>query len=326
MIVGRPLRFLGVIVGGWIAMRVTILWWPNALSVEVAEAAPIGPIVAVPPAPAIERSGTVGPIAHVTQPAYRAPAKFPAPANAMSPRSYANLPTAPVAHTGIIAGLPAPRQPPPERRTASHFAGSFWLVARGGSGPAAILGAQLGGSQAGARLTYALADSRRLVLAARVGTPFGPGARELALGLEWQPTRLPVRIIAEQRIALNGGRGGPTIVVVGGFGPKTVAASFALEGYAQAGMIGRDNGEGFADGAARLARPLTELGNVRFDLGAGVWGAAQKGAARVDLGPSLVAHVPLGKQPVRLSLDWRQRVAGNAVPNSGLVLSVGADF
>ncbi|KQS03129.1 hypothetical protein ASG11_01655 [Sphingomonas sp. Leaf357] len=326
MIVGRPLRFLGVIVGGWIAMRVTILWWPDSLTVEVAEVAPIGPRIPVPPAPAIERSNRVLSVARLEPSARSASANFVAPTNVLLPRSEARPTAAVIAHTAIIPGLPAPLASPPERRTRSRFAGSVWLVARDGAGLDGIFGAQLGGSQAGARLTYALTESRRLALAARVSTPLGPGAQELALGFEWQPTRLPVRVVAEQRIALNGGGGGPTIGVVGGFGPRIIAAGLALEGYAQSGVIGRGEGEGFADGAVRLARPLAKLGDVRFDLGAGVWGAAQRGASRVDLGPSLVAHVPLVRQPVRLSLDWRQRIAGNATPGSGLVLSVGADF
>ncbi|MEG3124470.1 hypothetical protein [Sphingomonas sp. GB1N7] len=329
MIVGRPLRFLGVIVGGWIAMRVTVLWWPGAMPIEAAEAAPIGVPVAVMWAPALQRSKAASPAFQLPILNHSARAKAPARANVASPRSEAGPTLAMPVRTGMIAGLPAPirSQSKHHVHTRSRFNASFWLVSRGGIGPAAgVLGAQLGGSQAGGRLTYALTDSRRLALAARVSTPLGAGAQELALGMEWQPTRLPVRVIAEQRIALNGGRGGPTIGLVGGFGPTTVAAGFALEGYAQGGVIARDGGEGFADGAARLARPVARLGDVRFDLGAGLWGAAQKGAARVDLGPSLVAYVPLRPQSVRLALDWRQRVAGNAAPDSGLVLSVGADF
>jgi hypothetical protein len=182
------------------------------------------------------------------------------------------------------------------------------------------------GSQAGLRLAYALTENRRLALAARASSPLGDGMRELALGVEWQPTRLPVRLVAEHRFALGGGRGGPTLAAVGGVGPVPIAAGFTLESYAQAGIIGRDGGEGYADGAMRMARPIVRLGSTRFDLGGGAWGAAQKGATRLDLGPSLSATVPLGRQPVRVSLDWRQRVAGNAAPGSGPVVTMGADF
>ena len=209
----------------------------------------------------------------------------------------------------------------------SRFGGSFWLVARGGSGPiAGVLGPQLGGSQAGARITYALGDSRRFALAARIASPLGPGAREVAFGVDWQPTRLPVRLIAEHRIGLNGGRAGPGIGIVGGFGPSRIGRGFVAEGYAQAGVIARDGGEGFADGAVLIDHPVASLGHVRFDLGAGAWGAAQRDASRLDVGPSLAASVPIGGQKVRVSIDWRQRIAGNAAPDSGVALTVGADF
>jgi hypothetical protein len=332
VIVGRPLRFLGLIVGGWIAMRVTILWWP----VDAAPLRGVQPLATALPvsrAPA-SRSGTSSRlwsgVAKAQTTGIVSNKRGTRLAIAVStPETAATSRVADAPETGIIAGLPA-RAPMPSRQvypTRSRLAGTFWLVARGGSGPpGGVLGAQLGGSQAGARLTYALTNNRRLAIAARASTPLGPGAQELALGLEWQPTRLPVRVIAEQRIPLNGGRGGPTLGLVGGFGPQQVAAGFALEGYAQGGVIARDAGEGFADGAARLARPVAHLGKVSFDLGVGTWGAAQKGATRIDLGPSLVAHVPLADQPIRLSLDWRQRVAGNAKPDSGLVLTLGADF
>ena len=331
MIVGRPLRFLGLIVGGWIAMRVTILWWP----VDAAPLRGVQPLATALPvsrAPA-SRSGKSSRlwsgVAKAQTTGIVSNKRGTRLAIAVStPETAATSRVADAPETGIIAGLPA-RAPMPSRQvypTRSRLAGSFWLVARAGSGPpGGVLGAQLGGSQAGARLTYALTNNRRLAIAARVSTPLGPGAKELALGLEWQPTRLPVRVIVEQRLPLNG-RGGPTLGLVGGFGPQRVAAGFALEGYAQGGVIARDGGEGFADGAARIAHPVASLGKVRFDLGVGTWAAAQKGATRIDLGPSLVAHVPLADQPIRLSLDWRQRVAGNAKPDSGLVFTLGADF
>ena len=135
-----------------------------------------------------------------------------------------------------------------------------------------------------------------------------------------------MRLIAEHRIGLNGGRGGAGIGIVGGFGPRGIGRGFVAEGYAQAGAIARAGGEGYADGAVRIAHPVASLGGVRFDLGAGTWGAAQRDVSRIDVGPSLAAHVPIGPQKVRVSLDWRQRIVGNATPDSGLALTVGADF
>ncbi|VVT20968.1 hypothetical protein SPHINGO361_150133 [Sphingomonas sp. EC-HK361] len=63
-----------------------------------------------------------------------------------------------------------------------------------------------------------------------------------------------------------------------------------------------------------------------MDSGLGAWGGAQREASRLDIGPSIVALVPVGRQRARLTIDWRQRVAGNARPGSGLALTIGADF
>ncbi|HVI98136.1 MAG TPA: hypothetical protein VM657_03635 [Sphingomonas sp.] len=196
-----------------------------------------------------------------------------------------------------------------------------------GAAGAAFGGSQLGGSQTGLRLAYAIDRTRRLALAGRVATPLHGKGREIAIGVEWQPTHAPVRVVAEQRLALDGGQSGPTLGVVGGIGPASIATGLTIEAYAQAGAILRDGVETFADGAARVAHPIAALGNTRFDLGAGAWGAAQRGVARLDAGPSLSADLPLGDRAhVRLSLDWRQRLAGDARPGSGVVLSLGTDF
>jgi hypothetical protein len=335
---GRPLRFLVIVIGAWIVARIVLLWPHDAIA--VAEQAMLPRSVAAAPTAeivprhlAMQRSIGAGrslSLEHAASP--------PAPATS-APQSTAVLAAGamrvvpPVVQHSIeppspriAAGLPVLRPTAPAPRRSRLF-GSAWALVRGGSGPAdGIPGVQLGGAQAGLRLAYALTADRRLALAVRASSPLGEGMREVALGVEWQPTRLPVRLVAEHRFALGAGRGGPTLAVVGGIGPMPLAAGFALESYAQAGIIGRDGGEGYADGAVRIARPVARLGGTRFDLGGGAWGAAQKGARRLDLGPSLSATVPLGRQPVRLSLDWRQRVAGNASPGSGPVVTLGADF
>lgn len=333
---GRPLRFLAIVMGGWIGVRAVMLW-PHA-AVAAAEQAVIPSSVAATPAAALGPPRFAMPQAYFASPSlFQAPAP-PATVHETSAPSIvgrlawtppmpavAQRPTAP-SPPGIVAGLPATiSADAPARR--SRLFGSAWLFVRGGTGPAnGIPSAQLGGSQAGLRLAYALTENRRLALAARASSPLGDGMRELALGVEWQPTRLPVRLVAEHRFALGAGRGGPTLAAVGGVGPVPLAGGFMLESYAQAGIIARDGGEGYADGALRVARPITQLGGTRLDVGGGAWGAAQKGATRLDLGPSLSATVPLGRQPVRVSLDWRQRVAGNAAPGSGPVVTMGADF
>jgi hypothetical protein len=200
-----------------------------------------------------------------------------------------------------------------------------WGIARAGE-TGIQPGGQLGGSQAGARLTYALGDARRVALSARVSAPATGRGAELALGIDWQPGKVPVHLIVEHRLALDGGRGGPAALVVGGIDPVAIGAGFRLEAYAQAGAIHRTRIEPFADGALRITRPVATIGRTRIDLGAGSWGGAQRGAARLDIGPTLALAIPVADRSVRLTLDWRHRIAGRAAPGSGPALSIGSDF
>lgn len=333
---GRPLRFVGAVLGGWVGLRVVLLWPQLDPPAPVLRAIAPAPVALVPRAsptpPAAVRHGWVG-LAELPRPrvaagaAYRRSAdptrvalallglvRFGDPAPVDEPRA-------------TLPGLPRPIPLAPPERAPSRWSGSAWLVARGGAGVApGGLGGQLGGSQAGARLAYLVDRKHRIALAARVTSPLGRGLREAALGVEWQPTRLPVRLVAEQRFAIDGGKSGPALGVVGGVGPVTLPHDFRLEAYGQAGVIRRATTEPYADGAARIAHPFAAVGGVRVDLGAGAWGGAQRGAARLDLGPSLGISLPIGKQRVRATLDWRQRVAGDARPGSGAALTLGTDF
>lgn len=329
---GRPLRFLLAVTGGWIALRTTMLW-PRIASVPALIDAIVPDARATALVPPPVRLG--GP--DTARAVVRRPQPIAWPADPARPRAEADrgAPTLTFARSGapdppapfvpfVQPGVP---HPAPRATHRSRWSGSFWLLARPGDGIASgVIGGQLGGSQAGLRIVYALDTRRRVALAGRLTAPLGPGQRELALGIEWQPSRLPVRLVVERRIALNGGRAGPALGIVGGAGPVALGGGFRFDGYGQAGVIRRDRAAAYADGAAHLSRPVGALGGVAFDLGAAVWGAAQPGAARLDVGPSLGIVARLGRQPVRLSLDWRERVAGRARPGSGLALTLGADF
>jgi hypothetical protein len=224
------------------------------------------------------------------------------------------------------AFAPVPVPAPIRSRAARQWSTDFWLVARAGSNRQAGFGSgELGGAQAGARVAYALDRNRHLAAFARVDTPLSGKGREAAVGLDWRPTRWPVRIVAEERVPLDGGSAAPAAGLVGGFGP-VLRHGIRLEGYGQAGIIARRGGVGFADGAIRATRPIGALAGLSFDLGAGAWGGAQRDAARLDLGPTLGASVPVGGHPIRVALDWRERVAGKARPGSGLALTIGASF
>jgi hypothetical protein len=227
-------------------------------------------------------------------------------------------------YTDSPAALAPALFPAPQQRAgpvADRWSASAWMTVRPGSGLAVAPGGQLGGSQAGARLVYLLDRKRRISLFGRFVTPLSGPGREATLGVEWQPMRAPVRLVAEQRFALDGGKSGPGLAVVAGLDRDL--AGFRLESYGQAGAIRRDRLEPNAVGAARATR---RIGNSRIALGIGIWGAAQRYAARFDVGPSATLAVPVAGRDLRLALDWRQRVAGDARPGSGIALTLGSDF
>lgn len=334
---GKPLRFLAATMTGWVGLRAVLLWpVPDVLEDE-ALAAP-----AVAPRPGPTPRSVAGPLAAMARAAFEPRPTVPnaarvrvarlAPPASRSPVYFARAvvaPVGPVAHRPSVdlpsrSALVAPT--PPERtRSRDRWSASAWVIARP-SGTRGGLGAsQLGGGQAGARLAYALDGAGRLAIVARMAAPLEGRGREAALGVEWRPTRHPVRLFAEGRAALDRGRGGPAAgVIAGAYEP--LPRGFRLEAYGQAGVIARGRVEGFADGAARVARPVASVGRATLDLGAGAWGGAQRGAERLDVGPTLGLATPVAGRTVRLTLDYRARIAGDARPGSGPALSVGTDF
>jgi hypothetical protein len=331
MSAGRPLRFLGVALAGWIMVRVALLL-PEFGSLPTSGLIPRVLEVLAPKAMAAvrDRLPTVSPMP-VPRDTIAAALGFIAP-RAMArpaPRPLFEIavagPDPPHRTIAQVYGIPTPHAPPVVPKTASRLTGSIWLLARGG--PAGtVSGGQLGASQGGMRLAYALGSRRRVALVARVATPLEGAGREAAFGIEWQPTRLPIRVVAEQRFVLDGGRGGPTVGVIAGYGPTDIVPGVRLEAYGQAGAIARAGIEGFVDASARITHPLGKVGGMRVDIGVGAWGSAQRAAERFDVGPSLVATMPIVGKSIRVTLDWRERVAGAARPGSGPALSIGSDF
>ena len=327
---GRPLRFLALVAVGWVILRIAILWpqtgsLPEAIrqvvplpSFEPREEAPIAPkpVVAHPDPIHPTTATVVGPrlFPHALLPRRASdPARVQLAMLGLfqfGAAEYTDSPAAPVApQTSFVP-------------TPSRWSASGWLTLRQGNGIGAAPGGQLGGSQAGMRVAYLVDPRRRIALFARVVTPLAGPGREASIGVEWQPRRVPVRLVAEQRFALDGGKNGQGLGLVAGVDAE-MPGGFRLETYGQAGAIRRDRVEPYADGAARATHPIP---GSRLALGAGAWGAAQRDAQRLDVGPSATLTVPVGGQRVRLALDWRQRVAGDARPGSGLALTLGSDF
>jgi hypothetical protein len=328
---GRPLRFLGLVVAGWIGMRVVLLWPADALPDPVQVAAkPVAKSIAAAPvaAAAAPEPTTIrpNPVA-VAAPRFDPLAVDPARVRfallnmlRFGEVQYADMPleTVPGRFTPFV-------QLPPLGGQQRRWSGSAWLVARPGQGLGAAPGGQLGGSQLGVRLAWLLDPDKRIVAYARFTAPLAGPGREAAVGIEWQPGNLPARLLVEQRFGLDGNRGGTGIGVIAGI-DADLAPGFRLETYGQAGMILRGRLDPYADGAARATGQVASAGGTRLGLGGGAWGAAQRDAARLDVGPSATLSVPVAGQRIRVALDWRERVAGDARPGSGVALSLGSDF
>ena len=203
---------------------------------------------------------------------------------------------------------------------------SSWAMLRGTqglvSGPSGIAtGGTLGGSQAGARLTYNVTS--QIAATVRTSSDVGRRGGEVALGARIQPVRgLPLWINAErrQRIGkLGGGRNAFAVFLEGGVYDRPMPWNFRLDAYLQGGVVGFRRRDKFVDGALTLTRPLYR----NFYGGIGVWGGAQPGLYRIDAGPRLSYRV---RDNIKVHLDYRQRLAGNALPGSGPVVTLAADF
>lgn len=337
---GRPLRFLAVTLAGWTGARIAFLWYvtgqppaslPALLPVVggAVVAAPHGgpqslrdsaDVRSQPQGPRFRRIVSIVDRPVVVQAGLTAPPLTGPFRSEPTQRREEPLPhiVSPAMDAPVARADPAKR---------SRWSGDAWLLLRGGTMRGAAFGAgQLGGSQAGVRIAYALARSRRVALVGRLDTALRGKGREAAFGVEWHPAHLPVRLVAEERLSLDGGKVAPAVGAIAGLDPTPIAVGFRLEAYGQAGALDRDGVQGFAEGAARATRAIAKFGPFVADLGAGAWGGAQRGAARLDIGPTLGVAFRLGELPARLTIDWRQRIAGRARPGSGLAMSLGTDF
>ena len=191
---------------------------------------------------------------------------------------------------------------------------------------------QLGASQIGIRIQQPVAyiGARQVAsLNVRVSAPIDqrPG-REAGIGVAIRRSAVvPFELIAERRIALGeGGRNAFAMIAVSGFDDLRVAPGLTLSGYAQAGVVGFRKRDGFADGAGRIERILFDRKRSAVRIGTGIWGAAQPGITRLDIGPLAALKQKVGSSNIRISAEYRWRISGQARPASGPALSIGADF
>ena len=363
------LRFLLLCVGGWIVLRVMMLWNPALSLPPDAATAPW----TLPSPFAVSRADPHDPL-RISRPRIRAAEPRPA-AISISPPQMVDvspslddetewrgpgadrhslrlalaarlLPPAPGGVTRAAVGTgsaffpfaPATRVEPGQgkpfwiRRQLSSWSLGSWLYLRDGSGnaPDAIGAAsQLGGSQAGLRLVYGFGETGRTRAYGRTTIAVQRlEQREIAFGLAFAPlARLPVDIAIEQRVAAGReGRSALAIMASGGVSEVPLPAGFQLDAYAQAGVVGARRRDGFADGAIVVDRRIGPDETASLRVGALAAGAVQPGTARVDVGPRLTLRLPQVGEGSRIALDWRQRIAGDARPESGLALTLAADF
>ncbi|GLU24654.1 hypothetical protein SLE2022_405620 [Rubroshorea leprosula] len=236
--------------------------------------------------------------------------------------------------TGIVHAATTAGDPAVVAKALPRWSGSAWAFVRGGGRARPLAGeSQIGGGQAGGRALYRLDDRGTLAASARLSrTIGGPRQAEAAAGIDWRPLpAVPLHLTVERRIAIDrGGRDAFAAGAAGGVYDVKPAAGWRLDGYGEAGVVGLRRRDLYVDGAVRGGREVAlggPLGDgATLTLGAGVFGAAQPHASRLDAGPSAVARLPVAAHTVAVALDYRARLAGDARPGSGVALTVGIDF
>ncbi len=225
---------------------------------------------------------------------------------------------------------------PAHRPVLPRWSADGWLLVRQGGGSApggSLLLPSYGANQLGAVLRYRLAPAnpfRPEVYGRAYGALNGTGEREAALGLAARPIpALPLSAMAEARISrFVGGRTHlrPAVTLVTQLPPVLLPLAMRAETYVQGGYVGGVAATPFIDGQFRLEHIAGRQGRSEVRLGGGIWGGAQQGAGRLDMGPGATVAFATARAGAHLSLDWRFRVAGQAMPGSGPALTLAAGF
>lgn len=224
---------------------------------------------------------------------------------------------------------------PTSSGAASRWSFSGWAFLREGSRAAPGGGVAIpfyGASQAGGVLGYQLAPRSPLKPTAYLRLTSAleqRDDREAATGLSIRPVRsVPVLVLAEARWrdTAGGGTVRPAVMAISALEPQPLGPHLTAESYAQAGYVGGRGATAFADGQIRVTGGIArfDLGDIR--VGAGAWGGAQRGAARLDVGPTAQIDLSLGRTLARVAVDYRVRVAGEAAPGSGLAVTLSTGF
>ena len=360
---GKPLRFLGAVLGGWVALRlgaVALLpLWEMEEPLVASSDQPSRQLLTPRAAGSPFGSGSQGEPGARGVPAYRPQPPLSPPASAqivpsavqagglLPPRTAAPPPDlalsgsteppsshAPLASSASASLAPATRTDSPASSAVHSSPWSFtaWALWRRDGASGLAQAPLLGGSQGGVRLDYRIwtAGSRSISLYGRVTRALErPTAEQVALGISLRPVEaVPISLLIERRQKLGRGSGsGFAFMAAGGIGPKEISRRVELEGYAQGGVVTLPGSTGFADGRFSLAYRLTRReSGPGLAIGVALSGSTQTGVSRLDVGPEVRLRLPVAKGRLRLSAEWRERIAGAARPSSGPALGLVADF
>lgn len=209
---------------------------------------------------------------------------------------------------------------------------AFWRDGSNVSLASAARTPTYGASQAGAVLNFRLApDSSRDPRAyARIYRALiDQGETEIAAGISARPLAgIPLRAHTELRVTefQTSTEVRPAAFVTTELPVLHLPLGMRAEGYGQAGYVGGKEATAFADGQVHLLRDLKRFDLGAFSIGAGAWAGAQEGAERLDVGPSMRVDLTIAQAPARFSLDYRERVAGDAEPQSGVAVTLSTHF
>lgn len=355
---GQPIMFLGVLFFGWTLLR--ILFWESPLPVSaqaVVEMPPPGEVLSPLRIEAWLGASSSHRLPDVRSKRARAPNELsgflltgklpPLPLAEIGAPDAASSQSTPAGAEGFqrpsdlwAPSLPATNSDPQKIGFRRHvdvnpWRVDAWLLLRPNGGSSITAGdrpASYGASQAGAVISYRLGPGTGLDPAAYFRASralVSNGESEGALGLRVRPfEQLPFFAHGEVRI-VDSGEGTelrPAAFVSSSLSDVPFGFGWQGEGYVQAGYVAGDFATGFVDGRVTAVRPVLRGAAASLGVGAGLWGGAQRGSERLDLGPSAQLALNLGQVPVRVAADYRIRVAGDARPDSGVAITLSTGF
>lgn len=224
---------------------------------------------------------------------------------------------------------------PVERRRPISQVSAFVFLRPGSRAPTspAIVAANplLGGGQAGFSYRHRFSGDAPVQWGAiaRIQSAIDPQSdARLSLGLYAHPLRrVPIFLGAEARVGFD--HSAADDLLLHGYGGTSIRLGNRdgrVDIYGQAGAAIGAQTTAFADAQAQYSQPLVRLAGEDVRLGAALNVGAQGSSWRVDAGPQIQWRLPLANPPLDLKLAWRERLAGNADPATGLAITLSSDF